>query len=319
MTRFSRSTPRAPRAAPAPAPARRSGEGRPAAASVPVDESGHFDGFDALPHMPAVILQIQRALRSSRTDAQLIARLVSADVALTAQILRVVNSAYYGIGRQVLDLRFAVAYLGFDEIYRVVLAVSVVNGLRIRDQAALKRFWLHSYYCALIAKELGRLYERHIEPGELWPAALLHDVGELVYMKLYPDQYAALTSYTQEHRCLLAEAERALDAPSHTTLGAALCERWRLPEVVRDVCAHHELADPTSQPGSPRTIAFRRMVCAASVLTDIVVSDLDAAARDRLLVRVEEVLSIERRESLTLLADVVELREQAEEFTREIV
>ena len=105
-----------------------------------LDADGQLEGFDSLPHMPAVLGKVQQALRSQRADAGEIAQLVSTDAGLTAQILRVVNSAYYGLARQILDLRYAIAYLGFQEVTRVVLTVSVVGGLEVTDKRLLKRF-----------------------------------------------------------------------------------------------------------------------------------------------------------------------------------
>ncbi len=293
----------------------------PPSASDPIelDATGKFKRFDALPNMPAVLIELQKALRWARTDAQVIARLVASDVGLTAQILRVVNSPFYGIGRQVLDLRFAVAYLGFNEVHKIVLTVSVVSGLGISDKQALENFWFHSYHTALVAKELARMHERHVEPGELWPAALLHDVGELVYMKLYPAHFEALRAYQASKTCLLVEAEEALGLPSHTALGAALCEQWQLPDVIRDVCEHHESARPDQAPGTPLVRAFRRIVTAASLMCDVASQELEPRRKEELLDRARKILGLDRGSAITTMATVLDLREDARAFVQGIL
>ncbi|MGM0577156.1 MAG: HDOD domain-containing protein [Myxococcota bacterium] len=285
---------------------------------IEADLSGQLRGFDALPHMPQVLAQVQQSLRSGRADAGRIAKLVSADPGLTAQILRVVNSAYYSLRREIVDLRYAVAYLGFNEIHRIVLTVSVVQGLGVKDPSELKRFWHHSFYTALIAKCLAGIYERHIEPGELWPAALLHDVGVLVYMRLYPRHWNALAEHRAEEACLLVDAERDLRLPSHTTMGAALCERWQLPESIHDVCRHHELDDPSSEPGTPLNVAFRRMVSAASLLSQMSTGDLRPDVRERAGRHARRLLGLDQRDFMTLMGTIYELRHEADAFTAEL-
>lgn len=286
---------------------------------IELDMNGQLRGFDALPHMPQVLAQIQQALRSGRADAKVVARLVSADPGLTAQILRVVNSAYYGLRRQVVDLRYAVAYLGFNEIHRIVLTVSVVQGLGVDDEAGLRRFWHHSFYTALVGKYLAGLYERHIEPGELWPAALLHDVGVLVYMRLYPRHWNVLSEHRAREACLLADAERQLSLPSHTLMGGALAERWQLPEAIRDVCYHHELADPAEEPGTPLNIAYRRMVSAASLLSQVTLGDLRPDEAERAGHRARKLLGLDEDDFMTLMGTVYELRHEADAFVSEML
>jgi len=279
--------------------------------------SGEFDRFDSLPHMPQVLSNIQDALRTGNADAKTIAEMVGSDVGLTAQILRVVNSAYYGLTRQILDLRHAVAYLGFNEVYRIVLSVSVVDGLKIRDREVIRTFWHHSYFTALVAKYLGSLYERHVEPAELWPAALLHDVGRLVYMKIYPRYYEAVIAHQASQGCSLMESELALGVPSHTTMGSELAERWQLPEVIQDVCMNYHLADPTTVPGSDQQLSFRRLVGTASRLIDLANDTLDTELRDRTRREVRKSLKITQSEFLGLMGEVYDLRAEADLFVQE--
>ncbi len=283
------------------------------------DAEGQLDGFDSLPHMPAVLGKVQQALRSQHADAKEIAQLVSTDVGLTAQILRVVNSAYYGLARQILDLRYAIAYLGFQEVTRVVLTVSVVGGLEVKDKRLLKRFWHHSFHTSLVARYLSELYERTIDPGELAPAALLHDIGVLVYCKLYPDNWRAIEQHRNAQRCLLFEAEEAVGQPSHGALGALLARRWQLPEVVEDICQHHEHERPLAQPGTPRMRAFRRVVAAAANMCEVSSGSLDPPSAEVASARAQALLGVDSDDFMTLMATVYELKDQADEFTRGVV
>lgn len=281
-----------------------------------LDADGQLDGFDSLPHMPAVLGKVQQALRSQRADAREIAALVSTDAGLTAQILRVVNSAYYGLARQILDLRYAIAYLGFQEVTRVVLTVSVVGGLEVSNKKVLARFWHHSFHTSLVAKYLSEIYERNIDPGELAPAALLHDIGVLVYLKLFPEHWAAIEKRRNADRLLLSEAETELSLPSHALMGALLAKRWQLPEVVEDSCQFHEHDDPLSQPGSPRLVGFRRVISAAANMCEVSSGLLDPPSAARASERAARILGVGEDDFMTLMATVYELKEVADEFTR---
>ena len=286
----------------------------------PIDRevSGDFTGFDELPHMPAVLNELQSALAKGRADAKVIATMVGSDAAMTAKILRVVNSAYYGLSRPILDLKYAVAYLGFNEVYRIVLSVSVVDGLKIKDPKAIKDYWHHSYFTALVAKYLASLYDKHIDPAELWPAALLHDVGRLVYMKIYPRYHATLLDYCESHKCALVHAEQELGLPSHSAMGSLLALRWKLPDLIQDTCMHYALDDPASAGGTDLQVSFRRIVGCASRLIDLEGADLAEEHRDQIRRAVRKTLKITQSEFMSLLAQVRELREEADVFVAEL-
>lgn len=287
--------------------------------AIDADMESMIGDFDVLPTMPTVLANIQSALQSGRSDAQHVAKLVGSDVALTAQILRVVNSAYYGLSRPILDLRYAVAYLGFSEVYRIVLTVAVVQGLEVDDPKAVERFWHHSFYTAIVAKYVAGLYDRLVDPGELWPAALLHDVGQLVYMKLYPKHYQAIEAHKQEHSCTLAEAETSLSLPSHTVLGAMLCKKWHLPDTLADVCEHHGLKVPERVEGSETMIAFRRLVGASSILTELAEGHLSPEAREQQGRQVRKLLKITSEDFIRLMASVYDMRSDADAFTAAVL
>ncbi len=282
--------------------------------AIDLDVESMVGDFDALPTMPTVLANIQSALQSGRSDAQHVAKLVGSDVALTAQILRVVNSAYYGLSRPILDLRYAVAYLGFSEVYRIVLTVAVVQALEVEDPDAVERFWHHSFYTAIVAKYLAGLYDRLVDPCELWPAALLHDVGQLVYMKLYPKHFQAIQAHQKEHSTTLAEAQANLSLPGHSVLGAMLCRKWRLPDTLADVCEHHSLKMPDRVEGSETMVAFRRLVGAACILTERAEGQLSPEVREQQGRQVRKLLKITSEDFIRLMASVYDMRSDADAF-----
>jgi len=197
--------------------------------------------------------------------------------------------------------------------------VAVVQGLEVEDKEGVERFWHHSFYTAIVAKYVAGLYDRLVDPGELWPAALLHDVGQLVYMKLYPRHFAALEEHRASNACSLVEAENALGLPSHTVLGGMLCRKWHLPETLADVCEHHELKDPERAPGNETQLAFRRLVAAASMLTVLAEGSLSPEVREQTGRRVRKLLKITSADFIRLMASVYDMKSDAEAFVKSIV
>lgn len=227
-----------------------------------------------LPPFPAVMTRIDAMLRSGSTNVAHLNEAIYSEVSLVARILRVVNSAYYNIPRRITDIKLAIAFLGFSEIHRIVLTSSIANAFKGANPQHLKHFWTHSYLTALIARKLLPRYERHLELGVLWPSALLHDIGELVYMRLFPKHFTALLRYRSEHQCLLDEAEEALGLPSHRVIGSELCDHWNLPETVKDGCLHHGRPNPSDPPCSNETAAIRRIVSLSTIMSNLTIDTL---------------------------------------------
>jgi HD-like signal output (HDOD) protein len=173
----------------------------------------------ALPPLPEVVTQIQSKIRGGDVDFNEISELLIADPALVAQILKVVNSAHYGLPREVVKVQVAIALIGLNEMFRMVFSLSVINALSVKDARELHKFWFHSYYVAICTKHLAKSFNPHLSFDELWAPSILHDVGKLVYLKFFPDHYKALNDYRKEKRCLFSEAESHFSAPCSLNTG----------------------------------------------------------------------------------------------------
>jgi len=210
---------------------------------------------------------------------EMVTELIKVEPALLAQVLKVVNSAYYGLPGEITNVRVAIAYLGLNEIYRMVLSLSVINTLQIKERDELEEFWFHSFYASLCTKYLAKQYEPHLSPEELWSASMLHDIGKLVYLKFFPDHYEALMTFSKEHGVSFSEAERHLSLPSSSFLGALLCDHWRLPDNVRQACEFHTLNDFLAAEGDSSSTPFQRMICLGNLVAVLSTSELSDSAK----------------------------------------
>lgn len=285
---------------------------------IEIDPKTFLRDHCSLPALPEVVSKIQRLIHDDHADMGTVADLISGEPALVAQVLKVVNSAYYGLSREIGNVKFAIAFLGLNEIYRMVLALSVVNTLAIDERDELDRFWAHSFYTALCTRYLAKRYEPHFSLEELWSAAMLHDIGRLVYLKFFPDHYKALRRFCNEQLCLFSQAERHFALPSSAFLGTLLCEHWRLPDNIRTACESHTLKDlPSLNEDSPSG-RFRRMICLANLLTVLSADELNDGTKREIASAIKTGLDCTEEEFLALMGDIYELRIDVEAFARQL-
>jgi HD-like signal output (HDOD) protein len=286
---------------------------------IDVEPRKLYTGTKGLPPLPEVVTKIQEMIRKDSVDLKKVTDMVTSDVALVTQILKIVNSAYYGLTREVTNLRFAIAYLGINEIYRIVMSLSVVASFDIKNKSDLKSFWHHSFYTALCTKKLARVYARLEESEDLWSCSLLHDVGKLVYLHFFPDHYHAIRELAQEKGVLFSEAEKMLDLPASSYLGAELAEYWQLPSAIKKACQYHTLEDLENLDMSLPNAEFRRIICLGNLFSQLVSSNLNDQVRERIIGAIKSKTNCSDDEFITLLADVQSLQFEVDEFVRQVI
>jgi len=135
-----------------------------------------------LPTLPTVVSKMIELVDNPKTSAQTLTSLISTDQALTAKILKLANSAYYGFPREIISVNLAVVVLGFNTVKDMGLSVSVLDAFKSNQDEGIfemTKFWEHSICCAIGAKMLARTYGYRIT-SEAFVAGLLHDVGKVV-------------------------------------------------------------------------------------------------------------------------------------------
>ncbi len=281
-------------------------------APIHIDEKEFLRRHCTLPALPEVVTQLQGIIHDDDVNVATVADLISSDPAILAQVLKVANSAYYGLPKEVTKVRMAVAFLGLNEIFRMVLALGVVNSMGIEQKKEFEQFWFHSFLTATCTKYLAKKYERLLSHDELWSAAMLHDIGKLVYLKFFPDHYRELASFCEKNGVTFGQSETHFDVPPSAHFGTLLCDHWRLPGQVRDACKFHTLEDLQSsrENGSPKPI--QRITClgnlAAMLSADPLTPDTKEQIRDAMM----EELACTESEFLTLMGDIYELKAQLE-------
>lgn len=197
-----------------------------------------------LPSLPEIYLRVSEQLENESASMQDIGNTVQNDPAITARVLKMVNSAYYGLPNQVSSIAQAVALLGRERL-RHILIGSVLHGVFSgydNPAYSMQDFWQHSIKTAIIARQLATENSAIEEPDSMFTAGLLHDIGKLVLINKIPEQMIAAEEWMASHRVDVLTAELNTIGLTHTTVSEALMHFWGLPQLLIDCARHHHEA-----------------------------------------------------------------------------
>ncbi len=209
-----------------------------------------LDEVTDLPTLPTVYVKINSLLQSSQANAARVARIVEADQAIATKVLRLVNSSYFGLSRQVTQINQAVVLLGFNAIRSVVLSVSVFESFKGDGNTRFDRreFWKHAIATGVIARRLAKDLRIGAEE-DAFSGGILHDVGKLVLDQVLPSEFNAILEYVDQNGCSIIEAEHRILGTDHCEVGEYLLEKWNLPPLLIEcVALHHSPAIFRSNP-----------------------------------------------------------------------
>ncbi|MCZ7585957.1 MAG: HDOD domain-containing protein [Deltaproteobacteria bacterium] len=204
-----------------------------------------------LPSLPQVVHRVMEVMDDARSSVKDVAKALEDDPAMTAKVLRISNSAYYGVRQEITSVSFAISRMGFNEIRNLVVSTGVLGAVKDRGTGSLdyERFWRHCLIVALAAKVVhakspsAPAFSKTTE-NPYFVAGLLHDIGILVLDQFMSTVYREVLDHVTTNMLVLQEAEQAVLGSAHGDVGAFLCGRWNLPDNVRKtVLGHHAPQD----------------------------------------------------------------------------
>ena len=207
-------------------------------------------GYDALPSSPVIYQQIMQAIESDDSSLADISRLIEQDVAMTAKILQLVNSAFFGLPRNFVKISEALAYLGIDTVKTLVLMHGVFNTLaEVSDEfrSQMERIWQHSLHTSYLAKAIAK--DMGLSPkarDNATVAAMLHDIGQMVLQTFMLDDYAQVRQKAVAETQLLTEVETLELGCSHADIGGYLLSLWGLPTIIIEAVLFHHNPDKST-------------------------------------------------------------------------
>ena len=201
-----------------------------------------------LPTLPVVAQEARRIIDDPNSNMNNLVHVIEGDMALTSRILRIANSAYYGVPRKIDNLKMALVILGMKEINNLVTTITVMRLFPSDHEYStfdIPRFWKHSAICAELTIGLYEGLRMH-PPSSAYIAGLLHDVGKLVLAQYFFDYFLKCLKIAVDDELSLAEAEINTLGIDHGHIGSWLIKRWNIPDEICDAVAKHHVRPANS-------------------------------------------------------------------------
>jgi putative nucleotidyltransferase with HDIG domain len=202
---------------------------------------------DKMPAFPGSVQKILQLTQDINCTPKDLVQVIDKDPVVTVKILKVVNSAYYSMPKQITSITHAVVYLGFNTIKNLALSIAAIGMLPKHNAAGfdVQQYLLHSLATANIAKQLATQVGG-ADPMDCFIAGLLHDFGKVVFAQYMPEQFREALLISQRDRSSLHDALQACIGVDHTVVGAMLVQKWNFaPHLIETIANQHgdKLAD----------------------------------------------------------------------------
>ena len=213
--------------------------------------------MESLPTLPALYKEIMEELQSKDPSINKIGAIISKDVAMTAKILQLVNSAFFGIPRRISTPADACSLLGIETIEALVLSIQIFSQLRGGKffEYYTEKVYHHSIATGLIARALA---QKESKDKSVWDDAfmsgLLHDVGKLVFVSCFPEDYREVLQIVEKENSPLREVEKSIFGTMHAEVGAFLMGLWGISDRIVETLAFHH------NPGRCPALGFSPLV-----------------------------------------------------------
>jgi putative nucleotidyltransferase with HDIG domain len=203
---------------------------------------------DRMPAFPKSVQKILELTRDVNCSAKDLIQIIDKDPVVTVKVLRVVNSAYYSLPKQITSINHAVVYLGFNTIKNLALSIAAIGILPAHNAAGFdgQQYLIHSLSTAGIAKQLA-LRVGGADPMDCFICGLLHDFGKVVFAQFMPQEFRKALEASQWNETSLHLALREVIGADHDVVGAMLLEKWRFPVDLIETLRHQYGPELTDQ------------------------------------------------------------------------
>ncbi len=226
-----------------------------------VDLKRRIEQVGELPTLPHVVQKLASMIGRPNVSAEEIGLLIEKDQVLSAKVLRLANSPFYGFPSRIASVAHAVVVLGLNVVKGLTLCATAFDMMKT---AGMHQLWRHSLGVAITAHILGTKAEMK-NPEEAFVAGLLHDIGKVVLYVKWPDIGRQITAANKDHNHYLMETEQALFEVTHADVGGWLAAAWHLPITLREPIMYHH---------TPATAQEAKLQTAIVHIADILVKGM---------------------------------------------
>jgi HD-like signal output (HDOD) protein len=194
-----------------------------------------------LPTLPDVVMEILRLCDDPNTSTRQIAQLIEKDPVLTTKVLKLVNSSYFGLSKELFSINQALVLIGYNNLKSMVMSASMLQVFNQDSRVgsfSRKALWKHSVGVGIGARFMARRF--HIgDPEQIFVAGLIHDVGKVIIDWYFHSQFVQIIDLVDREHCWIREAENRVLQVTHEEIGSYLASRWNLPDMLKEGIAHH--------------------------------------------------------------------------------
>ena len=228
-----------------------------------------LDSIKDIPTLPTIVFELNELLQDPNTPITDISDIIEKDQAMSLRVLKLVNSAFYGIHKEVNDIGNAIVLLGFNTVRNAIVSLGVINsfsGIKSLEGFDIRDFWKHSLAVAVVSKGLAEK-TKIASPDSCFVGGLLHDIGKVILAQYFQDLFEKVWNAAKKENISFYEAEKKEISIDHAIIGAHLATNWELPESFIDVIRwHHDVRNDSES---------KKMILII-YLSDIIVNSYDA-------------------------------------------
>jgi putative nucleotidyltransferase with HDIG domain len=205
--------------------------------------------IDTFPVLPATVTSLISVTGDPESSAHDVMEVILPDQSLCITVLKIANSVLFGRPKKVDSLRMAVSVLGFNQVQEIALTKAFINSfnkLAKEQRTFFDKHWTHSFLCGMIARRIAS--DLHCPPDSAFMGGLIHDIGKLIMLETFSDDYSAehwMTNFSNEE--ILHEELRVFSF-THDQVGGQLLKKWDFPEtLVTAVSNHHRPVEAVTE------------------------------------------------------------------------
>lgn len=195
----------------------------------------------ALSTLPEITTRIIATVENPRSSAGQLHKIIAHDPSLSSRILKVVNSAFYGVSGQIGSVERAIVLLGLTAVKNIAVAASLgqlFRGVKLGAGFTARDLWTHCIAVGVTARELG-LKIKASNTEDFFLAGLIHDIGILVELQTWPEKMESICSSVKNNNTSFCDVERQVLGVDHQALGQGLTEQWKFTKICQQVAGYH--------------------------------------------------------------------------------
>jgi putative nucleotidyltransferase with HDIG domain len=198
---------------------------------------------EKLPTLPGIAMRIIQTANNPKSAADDLSRIILSDISLSAKVLRMVNSAYYGIRNKVSSVKQAIVILGFNTIKSLALSTAIMDKFATSGSIegfSRGAFWKHSLGVGITNRLLARRLVKRDQEEDFFMAGLLHDIGKIILDQYFHEEFLRVLAHMRMTNLSFHRAELEVNGLSHAEIGGMLASQWQLPDpLIASIRFHH--------------------------------------------------------------------------------